>query len=103
MATNAAHHALAVIESVETIVAIELLAAAQGIDFRREQLGPPPAWARGGDRFEIVRREIPFLEPINPSPRSSSGRGSSSPRGRCSRRRRGVGERSLVPAVGGEA
>ncbi len=67
MATNAAHHTLAVIESVETIVAIELLAAAQGIDFRREQLGPAARLGKGtAIAYEIVRREIPFLEHDQP-------------------------------------
>ncbi len=67
MATNAAHHTLAVIESVETIVAIELLAAAQGIDFRREQLGPTARLGKGtAIAYEIVRREIPFLEHDQP-------------------------------------
>ncbi len=67
MATNAAHHTLAVIESVETIVAIELLAAAQGIDFRREQLGPTARLGKGtAIAYEIVRREIPFLEHDRP-------------------------------------
>ena len=67
MATNAAHHTLAVIESVETIIAIELLAAAQGIDFRREQLGTSAVLGAGtGRAYAIVREAIPFLEHDRP-------------------------------------
>ena len=67
MATNAAHHTLAVIESVETIIAIELLAAAQGIDFRREQLGTSAVLGAGtGRAYAVVRETIPFLEHDRP-------------------------------------
>ena len=63
MATNAAHHTLQVVSSVEQILAIELLAAAQGLDFRREQLGPTACLGRGTRvAYELVREHIPFLE-----------------------------------------
>ena len=63
MAANAVHHARQVVDNVEHIVAIELLTAAQGVDFRREQLG---AAARLGEGTAIVHRlirdRVPFLE-----------------------------------------
>ncbi len=70
MATNAAHHTRQVLENVEHIVAIELLAAAQGIDFRRELLGPTARLGKGtAVAYEIVRQTVPFLahdEPLSP-------------------------------------
>lgn len=63
MATNAAHHTLAVIENVEHIVAIELLAAAQGVDLRREQLGAAAQLGRGtAAAYACLRERVPFLE-----------------------------------------
>jgi histidine ammonia-lyase len=62
MAANAVHHARQVVDNVEHIVAIELLTAAQGVDFRREQLG---AAARLGEgtaiAHQLIRDRVPFL------------------------------------------
>ena len=70
MATNAAHHARQVAENVERIVAIELLAAAQGIDFRREQLGASARLGKGAAAaYAAIRARVPFLEhdaPLSP-------------------------------------
>ncbi|MFP4395907.1 MAG: histidine ammonia-lyase [Anaerolineales bacterium] len=70
MAANAVHHAQQVVDNVEHIVAIELLTAAQGVDFRREQLG---AAARLGEgtaiAHQLIRERVPFLEhdaPLTP-------------------------------------
>jgi histidine ammonia-lyase len=50
-----------IIENVERIIAIELLAAAQGIDFRRETL--PEARLGTGSQlaYNLVRSRVPFL------------------------------------------
>lgn len=63
MATNAAHDAHQVVENVEHIVAIELLAAAQAVDFRREQLGASAHLGRGtAVAYHLIRESVPFLE-----------------------------------------
>ncbi len=67
MAAHAAHHARQVLENVETIAAIELLAAAQGIDFRREQLGPAARLGRGTQvAYDVIRSCVPFIEHDQP-------------------------------------
>ncbi|MBN1579130.1 MAG: histidine ammonia-lyase [Anaerolineae bacterium] len=63
MGAVAARQAHQIVDNVERILAIELFAAAQGIDFRRIVLGPDaklgegtaPAWA-------LIRQHVPFLE-----------------------------------------
>jgi histidine ammonia-lyase len=57
----AARQARRVLRNVEVILAIELLAAAQGVDFRREimpgaQLGTGTARA-----YALIRQRVPFL------------------------------------------
>jgi histidine ammonia-lyase len=70
MATNAAHNTRQVVENVERIIAIELLAAAQGVDFRREQLGPVAQLGKGTTvAYTMLRERVPFLEhdaPLTP-------------------------------------
>ncbi len=70
MATNAAHHTRQVVENVERIIAIELLAAAQGIDFRRQQLGAAARLGQGtAAAYAAIRTRVPFLEhdaPLSP-------------------------------------
>ncbi len=70
MATNAAYNTRQVVENVERIVAIELLAAAQGIDFRREQLGRGATLGCGTSvAYDLLRSRVPFLEhdaPLTP-------------------------------------
>ncbi|RMF27752.1 MAG: histidine ammonia-lyase [Chloroflexi bacterium] len=59
----AARQARRVLEHVETIVGIELLCAAQAVDFRREALGPAARLGRGTEAaYRLIRRRIPFLE-----------------------------------------
>ena len=52
-----------ILDNVEHILAIELLAAAQGIDFRRQEIGP---WARLGQgtgaAYALIRQRVPFIE-----------------------------------------
>jgi histidine ammonia-lyase len=63
MGCTAARQAREVLTNVETILAIELMAAAQGIDFRREVLGPAPMLGQGTRvAYEKVRARVPFFE-----------------------------------------
>ncbi len=63
MGPIAARHARQIADNVERILALELLAAAQGIDFRREVLGPGARLGRGTrPAYELIRRHVPFLE-----------------------------------------
>jgi histidine ammonia-lyase len=57
----AARHARQVIKNVEMILAIELMAAAQGINFRRQAL--PDARLGQGTQvaYDLIRSRIPFL------------------------------------------
>jgi histidine ammonia-lyase len=50
-------------DNVERILAIELLAAAQGIDFRREKLGQSARLGQGTQpAYQLIREQVPFLE-----------------------------------------
>jgi len=52
-----------VLDNLERILALELLAAAQGIDFRRERLGPSARLGCGTRvAYQLVRQHVPFLE-----------------------------------------
>ncbi|MFQ6013835.1 MAG: histidine ammonia-lyase [Anaerolineae bacterium] len=63
MGPIAARQARHILDNVECILAIELLAAAQAIDFRREQAGQPLALGRGtGPVYDLIRQKVPFLE-----------------------------------------
>lgn len=63
MAANAVHHAQQVVDNVEHIVAIELLTAAQGVDFRQEQLGAAARLGQGtAIAHRLIRERVPFLE-----------------------------------------
>ncbi|MFQ5612070.1 MAG: histidine ammonia-lyase [Anaerolineae bacterium] len=63
MGCAAARQTHQVLKNVEYILAIELMAAAQGIDFRREALGPEARLGAGtGAAFQRVREYVPFLE-----------------------------------------
>jgi histidine ammonia-lyase len=64
MGATAVRQAAQVIEHVETIVAMELLCAAQGVDFRRREF--PTGSGRNGAgtaiAYALLREKIPFLE-----------------------------------------
>ncbi len=63
MGCTAARQASRIVTNVETILALELLAAAQGIDFRRERLGGEPKLGRGtAPAYALIRQRVPFLE-----------------------------------------
>lgn len=63
MGPAAARQAREIAGNVETILALELLSAAQGIDFRRRALGPEARLGRGtAPAYEAIRRHVPFIE-----------------------------------------
>ena len=63
MGCTAARQAREVLENAESILALELFAAAQGIDFRREMLGGDPQPGKGtAIAYELIRQRVPFLE-----------------------------------------
>jgi histidine ammonia-lyase len=52
-----------ILDNVEGILAIELMAAAQGIDFRKADLGAGARLGRGtAAAYAAVRRRVPFIE-----------------------------------------
>jgi histidine ammonia-lyase len=63
MAATAAHHCHSVLDNFERILAVELLCAAQGVDFRREMLGGKPRLGRGtGEVYDQIRSVVPFID-----------------------------------------
>lgn len=63
MGCTAALQTRQIISNVEHILAIELMAAAQGIDFRKEKLGSAARLGRGTrPAYNLVRQHVPFLE-----------------------------------------
>jgi histidine ammonia-lyase len=51
-----------VLENVERILSIELMAAAQGIDFRRQVIGADAALGQGtGPVYDLIRQQVPFV------------------------------------------
>jgi histidine ammonia-lyase len=62
MGPIAARQAKQIADNVERILALELFAAAQGIDFRRRVLGPEARLGRGtAPAYELIRERVPFL------------------------------------------
>ncbi len=63
MGCTAALKARQIISNVEHILAIELLAAAQGVDFRREVLGSSASLGTGTQPvYRVIREVAPFIE-----------------------------------------
>ena len=63
MGPAAARQAREIAVHVETILAMELLSAAQGIDFRRRVLGDAAVMGKGtAPAYALIRRHIPFME-----------------------------------------
>ncbi len=64
MSTNAARHAREVVWNTTRVIAIELIAAAQGIDLRLKNLGRSVEMLGRGTRaaHERIRRDIAFLD-----------------------------------------
>ncbi|MBZ0294315.1 MAG: aromatic amino acid lyase, partial [Anaerolineae bacterium] len=52
-----------VIDNVEHILALELMAAAQGIDFRKDEIGHSARLGKGTKPvYDLIRRNVPFIE-----------------------------------------
>jgi histidine ammonia-lyase len=64
MSANAARHLREIVWNTTRVLAIELLAGAQGIDLRLKNLGRGPEMLGHGTRaaYDRIRRDIPFLE-----------------------------------------
>lgn len=63
MGATAVRHTSDILDHVETIVAIELFAAAQGIDFRREVMGKDKKLGQGtAVAYDLLRQHVPMLE-----------------------------------------
>lgn len=64
MGATAVRHMQQVLDHVETIVAIELLGAAQGIDLRRQEIQAKGVGLGQGTTlaYELIRRRAPFLQ-----------------------------------------
>lgn len=64
MGATAVRQMAQILTHVETIVAIELFAAAQGIDLRRQDMGQPGAKLGRGSAaaYDLIRQHIPYLE-----------------------------------------
>ena len=62
MGATAALHARQILDNVEHILSLELIAAAQGIDFRREKLGSQAQLGAGTQAiYTRVRSVAPFF------------------------------------------
>lgn len=63
MGCTAALKNLRILDNLEHILAIELLAAAQGIDFRRESIGSQARLGKGTQPvYRLIRQQVPFIE-----------------------------------------
>lgn len=63
MGCTAALQTRQVNQNVELILAIELMAAAQGIDFRKSDLGQTAKLGQGTQpAYDLIRKHVPFLE-----------------------------------------
>jgi histidine ammonia-lyase len=63
MGCTAAIKARSILDNVERILAIELMAAAQGIDFRKQSLGRDAVLGRGTrGAYTLLRQHVPFIE-----------------------------------------
>jgi len=63
MGATAVRQVAQILDHVETIVAIELLAAAQGVDFRRQMTGGAPLQGMGTRlAYDLIRQKVPFLD-----------------------------------------
>jgi histidine ammonia-lyase len=63
MGPAAARQAEQILAHTETIVGIELLAAAQGVDFRRQTMGSGSRLGHGtAVAYDLIRRKVPFID-----------------------------------------
>ena len=62
MGCTAALQARQIVQNVEQILALELMAAAQGIDFRKQKLGDTARLGRGTQpAYDLIRQHVPFI------------------------------------------
>ncbi|MCB8942701.1 MAG: histidine ammonia-lyase [Ardenticatenaceae bacterium] len=61
MGATAVRQTEQILQHAETIVAIELLAAAQGIDFRQKVMNVTQLGAGTSAAYELIRHQVPFL------------------------------------------
>lgn len=67
LGATAALKARQVTANLERVLAIELLLAAQGVDFRREVLGPEARLGQGtAVAYRLIRQRVPFAEEDQP-------------------------------------
>jgi len=67
LGATAALKARQVTTNLERVLAIELLLAAQGVDFRREVLGPEAKLGQGtAVAYRLIRQRVPFAEEDQP-------------------------------------
>lgn len=67
MGATAALKLRSVLDNVERILAIELMSAAQGVDFRRQVIGAEKVLGRGTRHvYALLRQHIPFIESDTP-------------------------------------
>jgi histidine ammonia-lyase len=63
MGVTAALKARRINDNAERIIALELMAAAQGIDFRREVMGKDTRLGQGTQPvYDLIRQHVPFIE-----------------------------------------
>lgn len=63
MGATAVRQVAQILSHAETIVAIELLAAAQGIDFRQKAAAKPLNMGKGtAVAYDLIRQKVPFLQ-----------------------------------------
>src|SRR5262249_43279509 len=63
MGCTAALKAQTILDNVERILALELMAAAQGIDFRQQVIGAQAHLGQGtGAAYRLVRELVPFID-----------------------------------------
>ncbi len=61
MGATAVRQAEQIIQHAETIVAIELLSAAQGVDFRRQKMNVEKLGVGTSVAYDLIRQKVPFL------------------------------------------
>lgn len=63
MGVTAALKARRILDNVERILAIELLSAAQGVDFRKQEIGADKSLGQGTRAaYALIRQQVPFIE-----------------------------------------
>ena len=54
---------VSILDNVERIITIELMSAAQGIDFRKQMVGDKASLGMGTrEAYNLIRQQVPFIE-----------------------------------------